>query len=81
MARRYIAKMEEVFEVPAKFRLKELLDEVGMTRYELARRSGISYPTVTGIYHNTTAQVALKTLDALSKILKCEPGELIKKTK
>lgn len=65
----------------ARFRLNELLEAKGMSQNELSRLSGVSYPTISGMFNNKTAQVSLKTLDALSKVLKCEPGDLVKKTK
>lgn len=63
----------------ARFRLQELLDEKGMNQSELARRSKISIVTVNKIAQNRSNQVSLKTLDALSKELGCEPGDLLER--
>lgn len=63
----------------ARFRLQQLLDAAGMSQNELARRSGVSLVTVNKIAQNRSNQVALKTLDALSKVLGCEPGDLIER--
>jgi putative transcriptional regulator len=63
----------------ARFRLKELLEKVGMTQSELARQSGISFVTINRIAANKTDGVSLKTLDALSKALRCEPGDLLER--
>jgi putative transcriptional regulator len=71
--------MPEVIAVGARFRLKELLDESGVSQSELARQSGISFVTINRMVANKTAQVSLKTLDALSKVLKCEPGDLLER--
>lgn len=65
----------------ARFRLQELLDASAMSQSELARRSGISLVTVNKIAQNRSNQVSLKTLDALSKVLKCQPGDLLKRRK
>lgn len=73
--------MPEALELAARFRLKEQLEESGLTQSELARRSGVSFVTINRMVANKTAQVSLKTLDALSKVLKCEPGELLERDK
>lgn len=71
--------MTEVAQMGARFRLKELLEEKGMSQSELARRSGVSFPTVNGMVGNRTTRVDLSTLDALSKVLGCEPGDLLER--
>jgi len=71
--------MPEVLELSARFRLKEQLEDSGLTQSELARRSGVSFVTINRMVANKTAQVSLKTLDALSKVLRCEPGDLLER--
>jgi putative transcriptional regulator len=71
--------MLDTLEMGARFRLQELLDDAGMNQSELARRSGISLVTVNKIAQNRSNQVSLKTLDALSKALGCEPGDLLER--
>ena len=63
----------------ARFRLKQLLDDAGMNQSELERLSGVSYVTINRMVGNKTAQVSLKTLDALSKALGREPGDLLER--
>jgi DNA-binding Xre family transcriptional regulator len=65
----------------ARFRLAELLDAATppMSQSELARRSGVSLVTINAIANNRTRQVKLDTLDALSKALGVEPGELLER--
>lgn len=63
--------------MPTRFRLRELLDEAGLTQTDLHRQSGVSYTTINRMYANLTTQVSLQTLDALSDVLHCEPGDLI----
>jgi transcriptional regulator with XRE-family HTH domain len=69
----------------AKFRLAELLEESGLSQRELAARAGVSPTTVNRMCSNLTAQVALETLDSLSRELSkalgrnVEPGELIER--
>ena len=65
--------------VAARFRLAELLDEKQMTQSELARRSRVSQVTVNAIANNRTTRVDLATLDALSRVLGIQPGELLER--
>jgi putative transcriptional regulator len=60
-----------------RFRLAELLDAAGMTQTDLHRRSGVGYSTINCMVLNKAHQVALATLDAISEVLGCEPGDLI----
>jgi DNA-binding Xre family transcriptional regulator len=48
-----------------------------MTQTELHRKSGVAYSTINGLALNKARQVSLDTLDALSQVLGCEPGELL----
>ena len=63
-----------------KFRLE---DELGstMSQRELARLSGVSFPTVNGLCNNKRTRVDLETLDRISAVLGCEPGDLIERKK
>jgi DNA-binding Xre family transcriptional regulator len=61
------------------FRLREVMDgqaDVPSLR-QVARDAGLSYNTVSTIYHNKATRADLGTLDALASVLGCEPGELI----
>lgn len=70
---------------PARFRVRELLEEAGIGQTELAKRADVSFATVHRLYMNETGQVSLETLDklaiALGKVLgrAIEPGELIER--
>jgi putative transcriptional regulator len=66
-------------DMAARFRLAELLEGAGLSQRELAQRADVSPTTVNRMAKNLTAQVSLKTLDALSRELKCEPGDLIER--
>ncbi len=73
--------------MPARFRLQELLDSrsPAVSQSELSRRSGVSLTTINRMANNLTAQVSLKTLDALSAVLselleeQVNPGDLIER--
>lgn len=60
-----------------RFRLKELLENAGLSQTDLHRISGVAYSTINGLVLNKARQVSLDTLGALSEALSCEPGELI----
>jgi DNA-binding Xre family transcriptional regulator len=66
----------------ARFRLQAILDaqRPPMSQSELARRSDVSLVTVNAIANNRTKQVQLETLDALSRVLGVEPGDLLERT-
>lgn len=65
----------------ARFRLAEILQEKDMSQRKLAEKSGVSLVTVNRIATGKTTRVDLATLDALAKVLGCEPGDLIERTR
>jgi len=50
-------------------RVSEIMGRKRMSIAELARRSGLSYPTVYEIYYDRTGGIAFETLDKLCKTL------------
>ena len=61
-----------------RFRLAEELGD-RMTQAELARQADMAAATVNRMCGNVTAQVSLETLDRISTVLGCEPGDLIER--
>ena len=61
-----------------RFRLAEELGDQ-MTQTELARQADVAFATVNRMCTNYTAQVSLETLDRLSTVLGCEPGDLVER--
>ncbi len=61
-----------------RFRLAEELGDQ-MTQTELARLADVAAATVNRMCGNVTAQVSLETLDRVSTVLGCEPGDLIER--
>lgn len=57
--------------------LQRLRREAGLTQAEMARRLGISRPTLTRL-ENANQNVTLKTLKQLCRALKCGPGDLFR---
>ncbi len=60
-----------------RLRLRELLEERGMTQTELQAMTGLGYSSINAMYHNKTQRVEFATLDALCAALRCEPGDLL----
>lgn len=85
--RSYLLDVETLALVTARFTLQGLLEsrEPAVSQSELSRTSGVSLTTINRMANNLTAQVSLKTLDALSQALTellrrpIEPGDLIER--
>lgn len=54
---------------PGKFQVKELARKRGWGLDELARKSGLKYATVQGVWQNRVKDPRLTTLEALAKAL------------
>lgn len=65
--------------MPTTFRVRQLLEERGMSQSELARAAGVSFATVNRMCTNATEMVSLSTLDKIAAALKLAPGELIER--
>lgn len=63
----------------ARFRVRELVEEAGISQSELARRAEVSFATVNRLCTNATNQVSLETLDKIADVLGVEPGDLIER--
>jgi len=51
--------------VPIRFTLRERLDELAITPYQLSKTSGVSLTTMYAIVHDRTKRIDKDTLDAL----------------
>lgn len=60
-----------------KIKIKDLLDQKQISRYELAKRIGVTYPTVTSLYNGTSTSIKFEILEALCKELECTPNDII----
>jgi putative transcriptional regulator len=58
-------------------KLKSILKRKGMTRYRLAKKSNISYPTLHALYRNKSKGYSADVLNKLCYALKCTPGDLL----
>lgn len=57
--------------------MRVLRRQLGLTLHEVARRSGLTYPTVEAVETNKT-QPSLKTLDAIAGALGISAGDLVR---
>ena len=57
--------------------IKDKMDEKGVSRYELAQRIGVTYPTITSIYKGDSTSVKFDILEAICKELDCSLDEIL----
>lgn len=60
-----------------KINIKDKLEEKNMTRYELAKRIGVTYPTIDGMYKGTSNSIKLDILESICKELDCLPTDIL----
>lgn len=60
-----------------KISIKEQLNKKGISRYELAKRIGVSYPTITSIYNGENTSIKLDILENICQILECTPNDIL----
>ena len=60
-----------------KINIKDKLEEKGISRYELAQRVGVTYPTITSIYNSNSTSVKFDILEAICKELDCSLDEIL----
>lgn len=59
------------------FRLRELIDQKGLTQTEVQMATRLAYSTINDLYNNKTRRIDLETLNALCEGLGCRPGDLL----
>ena len=60
-----------------KISIQAKLKEKCMTRYELAKRIGVTYPTIDNIYKGTSTSIKFEILEAICKELDCSLDEIL----
>ena len=60
-----------------KISIQTKLKEKNMTRYELAKRIGVTYPTIDNIYKGTSTSIKFEILEAICRELDCTPNDII----
>lgn len=57
--------------------IKKQVEKIGISRYELAKRIGVSYPTITSIYNGDSTSIKFEILEKLCIELNCTPNDII----
>lgn len=57
--------------------IQQKLKEKNMSRYELAKRIGVTYPTIDNIYKGSSTSIKFEILEAICKELDCSPIEIL----
>lgn len=60
-----------------KLSIQQKLKEQGLTRYELAKRIGVTYPTIDNIYKGNSSSIKLEILESICKELDCSLDEIL----
>lgn len=60
-----------------KLSIQTQLKEKNITRYELARRIGVTYPTIDNIYKGLSSSIKFDILEKICKVLECTPNDII----
>ena len=60
-----------------KISIQQKLSEKGMSRYELAKRIGVTYPTITSIYNGESTSIKFDILEAICKELDCSLEDIL----
>ena len=57
--------------------IKDKLEQRGITKYDLAKRIGVTYQTISNIYFGKSLSIKLEILDAICRELECTPNDII----
>lgn len=57
--------------------IKDKMDERNISRYELAKNIGITYPTIDSIYKGNSSSIKLDILESICKELDCTLDEIL----
>lgn len=60
-----------------KISIQQQLQAKNMTRYELARKIGVTYPTIDKIYKGDSTSIKLEILESLCNVLECTPNDIL----
>lgn len=60
-----------------KLTIKSKCEEQKISRYTLAKRIGVTYPTIDRIYKEESTSIKLNILEALCKELHCTPNDIL----
>ena len=64
-----------------KFTVDKYLDSHGITRYELAKRTGIRFQIIDNYYKNKVVRYDSDVLDRICQALECDISDLVEYSK
>ena len=64
-----------------KLTIDRYLERIGMTRYELAKRTEIKFQTIDRYYKNRVVRYDSYILDRICAVLECQPCDIIEYVK
>ena len=60
-----------------KISIQKKLEEKAISRYELASRIGVTYPTIDKIYKQKSESIKFEILESICRVLNCTPNDII----
>ena len=60
-----------------KIDIKDKLEEKGISRYELANRINVTYPTIDKIYKGKSTSIKFENLESICKELNCSLDDIL----
>lgn len=60
-----------------KISIRNKLEENNMTRYELAKRIDVTYPTIDNIYKEESTSIKFETLESICRELNCSLDDIL----
>ena len=60
-----------------KLNIKSKCKEQKISRYTLAKKIGVTYPTIDRIYKGESTSIKLEILESLCNELKCTPNDIL----
>lgn len=57
--------------------IKDIMDDKKITRYELAKNIGVTYPTMTNIYNGESTSIKFDILEKICLQLDCTPNDIL----
>lgn len=60
-----------------KLSVKNKMDELGITRYQMTQLADITYPTMNNIYFGESTSIKLEILEKICEVLHCTPNDIL----
>ena len=53
------------------------LEQIGISKYELAKRLNVTYPTIIKICNSELTSIRFSTLEKLCRVFNCTPNDIL----